>query len=194
MCNGPHSKLFNCKKLPLFIPGDNYQIVPKGVCRMCLYCRTNIKFPKCHRGNEKWICNSSKQNVLICAQCPVIHKEVQTFFKAHHNSNMNIKENFELFAQTQQPRRVATNKTMLGDKSKQNVTLNNCPIGQTSCLSEILSIKLKDGSIFKVQIHYDDGSMHSLVSEQVTPICLNKSYSKFPIQLSTVCGSSTSIH
>ena len=36
--------------------------------------------------------------------------------------------------------------------------------------------------------------MHSLVSDQVSPICLDKSFSQFPIQLVTVCGSSTSIH
>ena len=35
--------------------------------------------------------------------------------------------------------------------------------------------------------------MHSLVSDQVSPICLNKSFAQFPIELATVCGSSTSI-
>ena len=35
--------------------------------------------------------------------------------------------------------------------------------------------------------------MHSLVSDQVGPICLSQVLSKFPIELSTVCGSSISI-
>ena len=141
---------------------------------MCLYCGTDIKFPKCHQGTKKWICKSSKQNVLICAKCPVIHKEVQSFFNVHHNSNMSIRQNFELFSQTQQTR-VVSNKTMYGAKSKATgITLNNCPIGQSSCLSEILSINLKDGSVFKVQLHYDDGSQHSLVLEEIAPICLKK--------------------
>ena len=97
VCGGPHSKLFNCKKLPLYIPGDNFKFVPRGVCKSCLYCGTNSRYQNGHKGTEKWICASSKLNVLICGQCPVIHKDIQAFFKAHHNANLTIKENLTCF-------------------------------------------------------------------------------------------------
>ena len=112
VCGGPHSKLFNCKRLPLYVLGDNFKFVPRGVCKSYLYCGTTTRYLNCHKGTEKWICASSKLNVLICSQCPVIHKDIQAFFKAHHNANLTIKENFDLFLQTQKPRHVNTNNTI----------------------------------------------------------------------------------
>ena len=86
---------------------------------------------------------------------------------------------------------MTTNNTLT--QAKKNIPINQCTIGKTTCLSEIITVKLKDGSLFRAQLHYNDRAMHSLVSDQVGPICLGKSSSQYPIELSTVCGSTTSI-
>ena len=86
---------------------------------------------------------------------------------------------------------MTTNNTVT--QGKKNVTINQCPIGKTTCLSEVVTVKLKDGSLFKAQLHYDSGAMHSLLSDQIGPICIGKLSSQFPVELSTVCGSSTKI-
>ena len=147
VCGGPHTKLVNCKRLPLYVPGDKFLKLPRGVCKSCLYCGTATRYPNCHKGSKKWICAASKLNTLICSECPVVHKDVQAFFKAHHNGNLTIKENFALFSQTQKPRCVTTNN--IQTQLSKNVTPNQYPIGKTTCLSEVINIKLKDGSIFR---------------------------------------------
>ena len=133
VCRGPYARLYNCQKLPQYIPGAKYEKLPKGVCGVCLYCATKIKPPACHKGDEKYICQSSKQNMLLCDKCPVVHKDMQNYFKSHHNSNMTIKQNFEMFIQTN---KIGSNKTTYIAKNKlTRMRLNNCPIGQVSCPS-----------------------------------------------------------
>ena len=61
VCAETHEKLYNCKKFPTFIPGDNFSPLPKGVCKACLRCDHKMKFPTCHKGNEKWICQITKE-------------------------------------------------------------------------------------------------------------------------------------
>ena len=99
ICGGPHAKLYNCKRLPLYIPGDNFKFLPKAVCKLCLYCASNVKPPNCHKGTESFICSSSKVNKLICVKCPIVHTDFQQFFKSHHNPNLSIKQNLDLFQQ-----------------------------------------------------------------------------------------------
>ena len=70
--------------------------------------------------------------------------------------------------------------------------LNDCIIEQSCCPSEILSVDLPDGSIFKARVHYDNGSQHTLASDEIGPIVLHKKQSKYPIELSTITGFSTS--
>ena len=38
LCREPHTNLFFCKRLPLYVPvGGNVEPVPPSVCKLCLY-------------------------------------------------------------------------------------------------------------------------------------------------------------
>merc|ERR1712059_45290 len=95
-----------------------------------------------------------------------------------------------LFRETVQPK-VQTNTAMIAVADK--VLLNSCPLGQTTCLSEVIRIRQKDGSIVRCQIHYDGGSMNTLMSDQIGPIAIDQKPSKYPIELYTVCGRSVGV-
>ena len=64
--------------------------------------------------------------------------------------------------------------------------VNNCLVGKSSCPSEIVPVKLSNGSIFHVRLNYDNGAQHSLSNEQVHPLIISKRKSTYPIELSTV--------
>ena len=194
ICNGKHIKLYNCKHLPKFIPGKTVKPLPKDVCDKCLYC----SIPRnCHKGNESFICKTSGVNQLLCSKCPVIHQTLQAFFKSHHNSDLTIAQNMALFKETLKPK-TQTNSAIISaskitPKQSDKVLLNECPLGQTTCLSEVIRIKQKDGEIVRCQVHYDNGSMNTLMSDQIGPLAIEQKPSKYPIELYTVCGRSLGI-
>ena len=55
-----------------------------------------------------------------------------------------------------------------------NTTINGAAIGCTSCMSETISVKDKDGNPIRIQVHYDSGSQHSLGSKLINRVVLAK--------------------
>ena len=71
------------------------------------------------------------------------------------------------------------------------VRVNNCQIGYSECPAEIISVRLDDGCIVRTYVYYDSGSQHSLTNRAIHPLVLSKRTTTYPIQLSTVVGSSS---
>ena len=90
--------------------------------------------------------------------------------------------------------RVATNNTTIkvATASTGFMKVNHCQVGQSSCLSEVVPVRLSDGSIFRIKLHYDSGAQHCLRNEFINPIVLSRWQSSYPIELATVNASSKS--
>ena len=71
-----------------------------------------------------------------------------------------------------------------------NTTVNEAEIGCTSCMSETITVRNRQGNPIKIQIHYNSGSQHSLASRHIRKVVLSKRTSQNPIVLSTVSGDS----
>ena len=74
-----------------------------------------------------------------------------------------------------------------------NTTIIRTAIGCTSCMSETISVKDKDGNPIRIHVHYDSGSQHSLGSKLINRVVLAKRTSNNPIVLSTVSGETNEI-
>ena len=55
LCNGPHSNLMHCKKLPQYLPyGTNQMPPPVSLCVKCLGTTTKNANNCNHKGNRLW--------------------------------------------------------------------------------------------------------------------------------------------
>ena len=71
--------------------------------------------------------------------------------------------------------------------------LNECFIGKSSCPAEIITITIKDGSLFRVKVNYDNGLQHTLANKAVHPLVISTRKSECPIELQTVTSMSACI-
>ena len=71
-------------------------------------------------------------------------------------------------------------------REKTTSSLLNCRIGASYCPSEIISVHQKDGSVFRVKLHYDTGATHCLGNKLIKPVVVKEVQSACPIQLSTI--------
>jgi hypothetical protein len=137
------------------------------------------------------VCEQTNINRLIC-KCKK-HEAQQTWFKTFYKSKEG-KNNFRAWANARTKLTINTNLSTFNSEQKgpanNNVTINGCIVGRTSCPSEILSVLKPDGNTVRVQIHYDGGSQHTLANQHVHPVVISTRMTEAPIELLTVEGNS----
>ena len=62
-----------------------------------------------------------------------------------------------------------------------------------SCPAELIEVPLGNGRVFRIELHYDLGSQHSIVAKDAHPIVLQTWISSEPITLSTLAGCSNEL-
>ena len=181
-----HANLLYCDKFLLYVPHPTktWQPLPKSVCKICLNSDTQINSPTCHRSNPSYMCSISKKNNAIC-QCDDIHTGLQQYL--HSNFDPAIgPQNIRIFRQSKNSSSNSINCFV----ETNHMTLNGCVLGQSSCPAELVEIPLQNGRVFRVELHYDTGSQHSIAAVNINPIVLKTWISSEPMTLSTLAGSS----
>ena len=89
--------------------------------------------------------------------------------------------------------RISFNQGATSITCNSTMILNNFQIGHSGTPAEIVLEILPSNTLFKVKIHYDKGSQHSLRNEAIAPLVISKKFSIYTIQLTTIQGSSNEI-
>ena len=147
--------LASCKKLKTFLPiSGKSPAFPKELCKTCLF--TGPDHNQTHDMNtwiNKVVCPKSKLHALLCPDATCDHKSLQDYFRNHFNPTKGLR-NFTDFnrpntnARTPQ---VSNHAMKLSHACNMKMTLNNALIGSTTCMSEVLSVRLEDNTILKLK-------------------------------------------
>ena len=69
ICNGPHTNLVYCPRLPMFVPAGNIsKAIPRGLCKVCLFTGFTEGFNYRHSTVSSWkksYCES--EGCIICS-------------------------------------------------------------------------------------------------------------------------------
>ena len=126
----------------------------------------------------------------MCPNVTCDHKSFQDYFRNHFNPAKGLR-NFKDFRKTNTNVRIpqVSNHAMkLNHACNMKMTLNNALIGSTTCMSEVLSVRLEDNTILKIKIFYDTQSQHSMCSRAVHKIIKLEWTSPDPIKIITLMG------
>ena len=105
------------------------------------------------------------------------------YFQGNHDAKLGF-GNFKLYKENRKNTRATVNFSYIASVGA--MMLNQCFIGNSSCPSEIVTIPSQNGIDFKIKLHYDVGSMHSLANQHIKPIITNQCLSDFKIELTTI--------
>ena len=109
------------------------------------------------------VCQKSKMHSLICPDTECDHKPLQDYFRNNYDPAQGLK-NFSQFKHNNRAPQVSNHAVRLKHTPNIKMTLNNSLVGSTTCLSEIVSVKLEDQLHVKVKVFYDTQSQHSMCS------------------------------
>ena len=101
LCNGAHSNLMFCTKLPQYLPyGTNQVKPPVSLCVKCLGTIAKNAKNCDHRGNKFWrnqLCSTTNKHYLMCTGCSN-HLPAIKYLRDHHKPSIGYK-NFTLMKQ-----------------------------------------------------------------------------------------------
>ena len=101
LCNGAHSNLMFCTKLPQYLPyGTNQVKPPVSLCVKCLGTIAKNAKNCDHRGNKFWknqLCSTTNKHYLMCTGCSH-HLPAIKYLSDHHKPSIGYK-NFTLMKQ-----------------------------------------------------------------------------------------------
>ena len=136
---------------------------------------------------SKVVCPKSNIHVQLCPVASCDHKSIQDYFRSHFDPSKGLK-NFSNFNTTARTPQVSNHAVKLKHSCNIKMTLNNALVGSTTCMSEILSVKLEDHTHLKIKIFYDTQSQHSMCSRAVHQIIKLEWMSPDPIEIITFMG------
>ena len=154
-------------------------MLPNTICKTCLSTNTKVTPLACHPVRvSRYQCKPSKMHAAICG-CDS-HKTLRSHLLNNFNPSHGF-QNLSLFS-------TRSNQNKIGIAKINYTKVNGALIGSTCSPAEIICVNLPNGNTFRVQIHYDDGAMHTLTSSGTHPLVLSKHLSSEPIELSTITG------
>ena len=113
-------------------------------------------------------------NILCMCQ---EHKSIQQYLHNKYDPKLG-KRNLILYKQSTNAKQNKVPKSQSNSLTCRimtaNTTINGANIGCTSCMSETITVKDKDNNPIRIQVHYDSGSQHSLVSRLINRVVLAK--------------------
>ena len=101
LCQGPHTNLMHCPKLPQYLPYGNNQVPPPAsLCLKCLGTKSPNANQCNHKGNKYWdrhLCSTSNKHYIMCTDCSH-HLPALEYLSKHHNPAIGF-QNFSLMRQ-----------------------------------------------------------------------------------------------
>ena len=196
-CNGNHRTLLQCIKLVNFIPVQGKNItLPLKLCNICLFTSLSTSPPQCHTSNTKFpvskaICQDSKINKLLCSASGCDNGELQEWFRKFFNKEQGTKNYILYGKRTKTKGNQITSNAIRLNVNKIGMTINDANIGETACMSEMLSVRLDDNTFQKVKLFYDSQSQHTMCNPAVHKLVVEQWHTGNPLQICTIFGTST---
>ena len=214
ICEGPHSNLVFCPRLPMYIPsGKGSVTLPRGICKYCLYTGFKDASNCRHNAVHSWrrsYCTAGDMHYMLCPTCPR-HQLAQSWWKQHHNPQMGFKNYTQIVndltfnnvqaginvisvSDTEDDMSSGTDKVcelsqveaqILSNEALPPVRTNDIPVGGMTIPSEMVKVRYKDRDTL-IQVFYDKGSQLSLVNKYCTPLIIDSRKSEKPICLGTI--------
>ena len=139
----------------------------------------------------KAICPESKINKLLCSQPGCDHGDLQEWFRKFFNKEQGTK-NYVLYGKQTKTKgnQISSNAIRLS-VNKIEMQINEANIGETACMSEVISVKLNDNTFQKVKIYYDSQSQHTMCNPACHKLVLEQWNTNNPLQICTIFGTSS---
>ena len=93
LCEGPHTNLVFCPKLPLYIPSGNKSVtLPEGLCTICLFTGFEQGINCRHNNVSLWrrsYCSNGRMHYMLCPSCPR-HEVTQSWWRQYYNGQLGF--------------------------------------------------------------------------------------------------------